>query len=267
MQSFIPEPFWAIRVTHTRDALPVTFHWDRSRLFDRATVTILFERCLAARTARVIRVQQKPASKWRPLPLTTVELQRCGAQFLRLASARVMRVAEDLYTKGWISYPRTETDKFDPAINLRQLVEKQTQDARWGGYAQGLVDGGYRGPRQGPHDDHAHPPIHPVNYVAPTALSADEAKVYEFVARRFLACVSADARGARSSVALAYGPTETFHASGLVVLERNYLDVYPYDRWASSAPLPAFTEGEPFVPDEARVDEGRTAPPGYLTEP
>ena len=48
-----------------------------------------------------------------------------------------MKVAEKLYTSGFISYPRTETDQFDPGMNLRALVEKQVGDANWGNYAQG----------------------------------------------------------------------------------------------------------------------------------
>lgn len=46
------------------------------------------------------------------------------------------KVAEDLYTKGWISYPRTETDQFDRGMDLRRLIEKQTQDNAWGPHAQ-----------------------------------------------------------------------------------------------------------------------------------
>lgn len=47
------------------------------------------------------------------------------------------QVAEDLYNKGWISYPRTETDQFDKGMDLMRLVEKQTQDNAWGPHAQG----------------------------------------------------------------------------------------------------------------------------------
>ena len=47
-----------------------------------------------------------------------------------------LKIAEDLYTKGFISYPRTETDIFDRGIDLRKLVEKQVQDPTWGNYAQ-----------------------------------------------------------------------------------------------------------------------------------
>jgi len=128
------------------------------------------------------------------------------------------------------------------------------------------MEGGFQWPKAGRNNDKAHPPIHPVNYVAPTQLNDEEKRVYEFVVRRFLACCSEDAKGELSTVEIDYGG-EIFHASGLMVLERNYLDVYPYDKWESSQQLPIFTLGEAFVPTEAKMNEGKTSPPGYLTEP
>jgi len=130
-----------------------------------------------------------------------------------------------------------------------------------------LLDGAFQRPRNGRNNDQAHPPIHPVNFVSPTALSSDnERRVHEFVVRRFLACCSDDARGSRSEVAILFG-SETFSASGLTVLERNYLKVYPYDKWTSTDELPRFEVGETFEPTEAMMTEGKTQRPGYLTEP
>lgn len=60
---------------------------------------------------------------------------------------------------------------------------------------------------------------------------------------------------------------ETFFANGLIVLERNYLDVYPYEKWTSSQPLPRFNLHETFEPTEANITDGETTAPGYLTEP
>jgi len=79
-----------------------------------------------------------------------------------------------------------------------------------------LMNGGFNQPRQGRNNDKAHPPIHPVNFATPNALSnQDERKVYEFVVRRFLACCSEDAKGSRDEVGILYG-TEMFNAtSGL----------------------------------------------------
>lgn len=58
-----------------------------------------------------------------------------------------------------------------------------------------------------------------------------------------------------------------FHANGLIVMERNYLDVYIYDKWESSQQLPNFQMGELFEPTEAKIAEGKTTPPNHMTEP
>ena len=128
------------------------------------------------------------------------------------------------------------------------------------------MDGGFKQPRVGHNNDQAHPPIHPVTYVARGAINADQHRVYEFVARRFLACCSEDAKGQLSTIELEYGE-EAFYANGLRVLQRNYLDVYPYEKWESSQELPPFTVHEAFVPKKAVIVDGQTAAPGYLTEP
>ena len=89
----MPEKFWSIKVIQMRDSVKVQFSWRRNRLFDRGSVVVLFERCLAARLARVSKMQKKPTSKWRPLPLTTVELQKLGSMFLSMDSQKVMKVS------------------------------------------------------------------------------------------------------------------------------------------------------------------------------
>jgi DNA topoisomerase-3 len=43
--------------------------------------------------------------------------------------------------------------------------------------------------------------------------------------------------------------------------------VYPYDKWESSQQLPRFVVGETFAPKEVQMTDGKTTPPGYLTEP
>ena len=277
VKNFVPEPFWSIAVKHTKAKGKATatasFSWARGHLFDRACVIILYERCLAARKAEVVKVQEKPTKRWRPLPLTTVTLQSMATRFLRMTGQQVMKIAEDLYNKGFISYPRTETDRFDKGMNLRGLVQKQTQDTtnRWGGFARDLVDSNNNNnnkfvwPRAGPHDDKAHPPIHPITYAAPSVLSPDEGRLYELVVRRFLACCADDAKGMATDVEIAYG-AERFRAKGVRVLERNFLDVYPYENWTDTAMLPEFTVGERFEPSEALMTQGKTTAPGYLTE-
>lgn len=257
----------------------ITFNWERTHLFDHLATTVLFERCAdTGYRARVASIVEKPTSRWRPLPLTTLELQKVGATFFGLSSKRIMDVAESLYTKGFISYPRTETDQFDSALDLRGLVRKQCASSEWGNFAKGLLGEhptdpnapAFTNPRQGKNNDKAHPPIHPIIAVERSALETnDHYEVYKFIARRFLACCSPDAVGSMTTLTLDWAG-EKFKVSGSVVHERNFLDVYPYQKWETSAiqiPAGFFKEGEMVDLNSAEMKEGKTTSPTFLTEP
>ncbi|KAF9365115.1 DNA topoisomerase [Mortierella sp. NVP85] len=264
VESFIPETFWKLEMKYNKDGLDTVFTWQRGHLFDQLACLIIYEACLetVGPKAVITKARPQPTTKYRPLPLTTVELQKSGSKFLSIPSDVIMTVAENLYTKGWISYPRTETDQFDPNYDLMSLIEKQTHNNQWGRFAQRLVEGGYRNPRKGKNNDQAHPPIHPVMHTE--NLDGNEKKVYEFISRRFLACCAEDAKGDQTDVE-ARIHTETFKATGLIIKERNYLEVYPYDKW-SGVVLPDFVEGEEFIPTEFSMKTGATSPPTLLTE-
>lgn len=74
----------------------------------------------------------------------------------------------------------------------------------------------------------------------------NKGKVYELVVRHFLACVSEDARGQETQVEVTVDE-EHFSLNGLQVLQRNYLEVYPYEKW-SSKEIPVYNEQERFLP-------------------
>ena len=76
-----------------------------------------------------------------------------------------MRIAEKLYTQGYISYPRTETNIFPASFDLAAIVRDQTPDPQWGGFANQILTRGPT-PRQGNKTDNAHPPIHPTKYTS-----------------------------------------------------------------------------------------------------
>ncbi|XP_061401993.1 DNA topoisomerase 3-alpha-like [Musca vetustissima] len=261
IEAFVSEPFWKIKVTHTIDDLTVEFVWARNRLFDKQACEDYYLLCIANPKATVESVTVKPKSKWRPTPMDTVELEKLGSRKLKLSAKEIMTIAEKLYTKGIISYPRTETNMFSKEIDLRSLVQQQTQHGVWGSFAERVLEWGPN-PRNGSKSDQAHPPIHPTKMV--NDLNGNEGRVYELICRHFLACVSKDAVGSETIVNITI-EGEKFSANGLVIFERNYLDVYIYEKW-NAKQIHKYEEGQVFEPTEITMPEGHTTAPPLLTE-
>ena len=176
-----------------------------------------------------------------------------------------MEIMEKLYNKGFISYPRTETNVFNPTINLKKFVQELTKSEVMGDFANKVLSGEmFKGPRNGKQDDKAHPPIHPVKVAYKNELGLDEWRIYELVARHFLACISKDAVGSETKVECFIGG-EYFHTKGLIIEELNWLEIFTYDKWSDSY-LPPFQKGEEFEPSAITMQEGETQAPTPLTE-
>ena len=104
-----------------------------------------------------------------------------------------MNIAEKLYNKGLISYPRTETTIYNKNINIKSLVNKQklNPDEEINAYVKMMK---INVPNNGKLDDQAHPPIHPVEIPNDEhGLTEVELKIYNFIVKHFLACVSQNA--------------------------------------------------------------------------
>lgn len=90
----------------------------------------------------------------------------------------------------------------------------------------------------------AHPPIHPTKYT--NSLAGNEQRLYEYIVRHFLACVHKDAQGFETTIC-ADVAGEKFIAKGLLILERNYLDVFIYEKW-NAKEVYGYEEGDTFQP-------------------
>jgi DNA topoisomerase III len=289
IETFIPEDFWYIEMSllvaadgenteartepaagANRNSRSINFHWKRGRLYDQVTTAFLYDSCLEDGEAVVTQMTGRPKNKWRPVPLATVELQKRASRFLRLGAEQLMSAAEELYQQGYISYPRTETEKFRPEFNHRQLIEQFIQTpSEFTDYANKLLnDNGFQNPRAGQHDDQAHPPITPCRAVDPSTIDNQMHRgVYTLVVKHYLACCSRDATGRETQLAVRIG-TEEFTSTGLMILEKNWLDIYhPWERWsAGQGELPPLQVGSRIRPASLLMKSGQTAPPQPISE-
>ncbi|XP_075589199.1 topoisomerase 3-alpha isoform X2 [Dermatophagoides farinae] len=262
-EEFVPQPFWFIEVNVERDNIKCTFTWDRKRLFDQRACAAIMTKIMENPQAKVLRVNNRRTSKYRPQPMDTVTFERLASSKLKINAKRAMMAAERLYNLGFISYPRTETNKFPPEIKLNDLIQAQCNNRQWGQYANRILELGGANPRNGNKSDQAHPPIHPTK-PATNLTDEEQRKVYELITRHFLACCWADAIGAEETVDIEINE-EKFHAKGLRIIEKNYLEVYKYDSW-SEKQLPQFVQDECFHPNSILMKDGHTTAPELLTE-
>ncbi|WOK95806.1 DNA topoisomerase 3-alpha isoform X2 [Canna indica] len=268
IQSHEAEEFWTINCSHISDEGTANFNWMRGRLFDYTSAVIIYEMCVEEPTATVSNVKHQEKLKHPPYPLSTLELQKRASRYFRMSSEHTMKIAEELYQAGFISYPRTETDGFSVNTDLHAIARDQVGHPIWGSYAQKLLDPEarlWRNPSNGGHDDKAHPPIHPTKFsTGETSWSQDHNRLYELVVRHFLACVSQPAVGAETTIEVDIAG-EQFSAYGRVVLAKNYLDVYRFESWGGNI-VPTYTIGQQFIPTSLTLDSGVTRPPPLLSE-
>ena len=292
IETFVPEKFWLLEMSirlnadgsvvnnadqnqngnvySNQQSRSIHLNWKRVRLYDRPTTTAIYDACLEAGEAVVTSLTGRPKNKWRPIPLATVELQKRASKYLRIGSEELMQKAEELYNNGLISYPRTETEKFQPEFNHHNLIQSfEAVAGELGDYASKLLsDNNFQNPRAGPNDDNAHPPITPAKAVLPSSINDPSMrKIYELVVKHYLACCSRDAVGRETELTLKIA-SEEFVAKGLMILEHNWLEIYrPWERWSTGqGELPKVAVGSRIIPTSLTMKDGQTNPPQLISE-
>ncbi|BFU20126.1 DNA topoisomerase domain containing protein [Entamoeba histolytica HM-1:IMSS-B] len=266
IKAFTKETFYKINCVVEKNSILTEFHWDRNRLFDRLICDLLYEDALEyINSATITEILEKSRTNFKPLPLTTVDLQKACSKYFKISSNETMNIAEKLYNSGLISYPRTETNIFPSDMNHRKQIEMFQENRIYSSYVQELLNGKMKNPRNGKATDKSHPPIHPTRNANLNDLSEKERKIYDFIVRNYLANMSDDARGFETKIGLQVG-NESFHCNGLMITERNYLNIFPFRKW-SDKEIPEFHEGEKVQLNCFEVSYGETSPPKPLTEP
>jgi len=209
---------------------------------------------------RVTKTKREP-----PNPLDTVELESLASKHLNIRAKRTLDIAEELYRRGLISYPRTETQVYPPSAHER--LKAFASHPEFGSYVKWLLARGAK-PTSGPKDDKAHPPIHPIRAATrdevERALGRDGWRLYELIVRHFIATFSPPAQLESRRYMFNIGG-ERFAFTTLEVVDKGFLAIYHYDYPREEPHLP-LKVGDKVQVLSVDVKEGRTEPPPYLSE-
>jgi len=238
--------------------------WERGRIFDHDVCVALHGLVVDASLVVVTDVAVKEERKPRPPGLNTVEMLKVASSALNMGPHHAMKVAEGLYTAGYLSYPRTESSAYPPNFDFKSLVAAQQRHPVWGEYAAALLRDGFS-PSRGGTDMGDHPPITPMRCATAHEVGGgDSWRLYDYVTRHFLASLSPDALLQRTSITLDVAG-ETFRVGGRQMLSPGYTVIMPW-RAVEGEELPEFTKGETLPLGPVELYEGETSAPGYLTE-
>jgi len=222
--------------------------------------------------------EEKPFRSSPKPPFMTSTLQQEGGRKLRMTSAQVMRVAQELYQNGYITYMRTDsTTLSETALNAARNQARQL-------YGDAYVPDRPRTyDRKVKNAQEAHEAIRPAGerFRTPDSLSGelrgDQLRLFDLIWKRTVASQMADARGQSVSVRLGATasdgrPTE-WAASGRTITFAGYLRAYVEGADDPDAQLddretllPALAEGDSLPQPELEAKGHTTSPPARYTE-
>ncbi len=250
----------------------------------KSTVVVLDEggaRGLAGRLEgqrfSVASVEERPYRSSPRAPFMTSTLQQEGGRKLRMSANQVMRIAQGLYERGFITYMRTDSTELsaDAVAEARSSVERQygkeflAPGARtWSGKVKNAQE--------------AHEAIRPSTpFRAPAQVSGElhgpDLRLYEMIWQRTLASQMADARGVTVSLRInatsTAGEVAEFSASGTTITFQGYRAVYvesvdesEASADASEALLPRLAVGDVVALESLEPSGHATTPPARFTE-
>jgi DNA topoisomerase-1 len=254
IEAFVSEPYWELSVETRSNNEPFTARHTEGKFID-------FARAEAAKNATkapllVTDAKEGTRADKAPTPFDTTGFIVAAAR-LGLSAANAMRIAEDLYMHGYISYPRTDNTVYPPSLNLNEILDDlaKTEFAKDVSFVK---SNRREKPTQGKKSTTDHPPIHPAEPATPAQLG-ENWKVYELIVRRFLATLSPDAQWTTMKL-LFDASGEPYTATGSRLAIPGWRMVYPYSD-AKDTILPIVAIGDKLPIDEINLDEKATQPP------
>jgi DNA topoisomerase-1 len=260
-RAHVAKPYWELFAKFSHPDGSFEAHHSTDKFWERKEA----EAALAGTQSPgvVKEVSSRRNTRKPPTPLNTTAFTTDASSRLGITPAAAMRVAEDLYMDGFISYPRTDNTVYPRSLNTRELVQSLVRIPDFDA-AAGLLNGDLQATR-GKKETTDHPPIYPTQAVYPGALEGPKRRVYELVVRRFLATFSPPMISESTRADITAG-SEDYFVRGSVVVDPGYAAIYTYARSADEE-IPKLVEGQelPLDGDPWLVDK-ETQPPSRISQ-
>ena len=261
--AFVPEDYWVIKAGF--DAAGEAFECTHAteRFKDEATALKAMAAVEGQHTGTVVSVEKKERKVAAPTPFNTTSLQAAAAAE-GLSPARTMRIAENLYMDGYISYPRVDNTVYPPSLDLAATVKMLAGVPSYAPYTKELLKATQLVATRGKTQTTDHPPIYPTGVGNPDKMRPEEWKLYNLVARRFMATLSGPATVEGTKVTVEVNG-EPFITRGDVLVKQGFRAIYPYGL-KKDEQLPKLTQGQTVAFEGATLTKKQTEPPARYSQ-
>ncbi|MGC8662212.1 MAG: DNA topoisomerase I [Candidatus Micrarchaeia archaeon] len=259
IKAFVSRPYWKVFVT----AKGIDFENAKEDIPDKKTADEILEKS-RRKEAVVEKVERKEIYE-RPLPpfdLTSLQVE--ANRVFGIDPSRTLAIAQILYERAYISYPRTSSQKLPYTLNLPRIIEELGKNEKYAELAKALIKERRFKPAEGAKEDEAHPAIFPTG-IAPKSLEEEENKIYDLIVKRFITCFADYATLEKTSVKLSI-EDEKYYANGEVIKKTGWISFYAPYFTAKDKPMPNFDEGEVVKIEKIFEKELKTMPPKRYTK-
>ncbi len=181
---FIPIPFWSIKAHFKKDNEVFVFFFEKKRIDTLKQANYIINQCNGkngiVNSINIYKEYQKPLH-----PFNIGDLQKESFRLFKYSPIYTLSIAESLYLKALISYPRTNSQILPVSINYRKILynlEKISEEYQR--YVTILLNQNNLYPNNGLKIDPAHPAIYPTG-IKPLNLNSAELKIYDLIVKRF----------------------------------------------------------------------------------
>ena len=261
IEAFVPEKYWMLTVSASTAGHRLEARHAHGKFTDKGEA----EKAYAASDAplKVNEVITGSKTDKAPTPLDTTALI-VGAGRLGISASSAMTRAEELYMRGFISYPRTDNTTYPKSLDIGEHLTMLS-----GGMF--AADTAYvrehlrAVPTRGKKQTTDHPPIYPTGAATPEDIpDVVTWKLYEFVVRRFFATLCTDAEWETMKVNLS-AAAEPYTITGGRLVKPGWRNVYPYSK-AEENILPQMKAGDSLEFLGKNMEEKETLPPARYSQ-
>ncbi len=262
-EAFVPEDYWVVKALFAAEGEEFSGVHKTDRFSSAQEAQRVLDAVAGQDTAKVAELDKTKRTVKPPAPFNTTSLMAAAAAE-GLSPARTMRIAESLYMDGLISYPRVDNTVYPPSLDLAGLLKTLDAVPAYHEYVAKLRAKGPLTPTRGQKETTDHPPIHPTGAADPEKLKPEAYKLYNLVARRFMATLSDPAVLESTKVVLEVAG-EPFIARGDVVVVPGFRAIYPYGM-KKEEQLPGLEKGGSCAFLGADSEAKQTQPPARYSQ-